>query len=147
MRAWREACEPRRLMWYRTLGLFGLCIVFGACDGGGGGGQGGQGGETTTQGGGGAANTGGQNTGGQNAGGDNTGGTAGAQAQGGDNAGKGMFADPCTDTVGSYDCADGLVCFDFNAKGPHCTKTCMGAADCPSPPSSGCNGMGYCKID
>ena len=42
------------------------------------------------------------------------------------------------------DCQSGLICYNFNAKGMLCTKTCTTSADCP-PPSSGCNGMGYCK--
>jgi hypothetical protein len=55
--------------------------------------------------------------------------------------GKSAFGGTCTmDT----DCQDGLVCFNFSAKGMLCTKKCMSAADCPAP-SSGCNGMGYCK--
>ena len=38
------------------------------------------------------------------------------------------------------------VCFNFNAKGLHCTKTCAAATDCPNPPNLGCSGMGVCKI-
>jgi hypothetical protein len=40
-------------------------------------------------------------------------------------------------------CQSGL-CFNFNQKGPHCTKECTTAAECPAP-SPGCNGMGVCK--
>jgi hypothetical protein len=41
------------------------------------------------------------------------------------------------------DCASGL-CFNFNAKGLHCTHACQAAADCEAP-SPGCSGMGVCK--
>lgn len=37
-----------------------------------------------------------------------------------------------------------LVCFNFNAKGPHCTHPCGGDGDCDAP-SPGCNNMGVCK--
>lgn len=40
-------------------------------------------------------------------------------------------------------CSTGL-CFNFAAKGPHCSHPCESAADC-EPPSTGCNGMGVCK--
>ena len=36
------------------------------------------------------------------------------------------------------------LCFSFNAKGPHCTHSCVIDADCESP-SPGCNNMGVCK--
>ena len=41
-------------------------------------------------------------------------------------------------------CTTGL-CFRFNAKGPHCSKPCTSATDCEAP-STGCNGMGVCKV-
>lgn len=41
-------------------------------------------------------------------------------------------------------CADGLVCFSYNMKGPHCTHACAEDTDCEAP-SPGCNGMGVCK--
>jgi len=41
-------------------------------------------------------------------------------------------------------CASGL-CFNFNAKGKHCSKSCMADGDCPAG-STGCNNMGICKI-
>ena len=37
-------------------------------------------------------------------------------------------------------------CFDFSSKGPHCTIDCPASGSCPSP-STGCSGMGVCKID
>ncbi len=40
-------------------------------------------------------------------------------------------------------CESGL-CYQFNAKGPHCTVPCDSSKDCPLP-SPGCNGMGVCK--
>ena len=48
---------------------------------------------------------------------------------------------PC---VANGDCASN-DCYPFNAKGPHCTKTCTQATDCP-PPLTGCSNMGVCKI-
>ena len=67
-----------------------------------------------------------------------TGGAGGVTMSGG-----AAFGETCAmDT----DCADGLVCFNFNAKGMLCTKACQSGADCPAP-ASGCNGMGYCKPD
>jgi hypothetical protein len=35
-------------------------------------------------------------------------------------------------------------CYPFGMKGPHCTKPCTSAADCPAP-SPGCNNKGLCK--
>ena len=44
------------------------------------------------------------------------------------------------------ECDTGL-CFPFNMNGPHCTIECpMAPEECPAP-SSGCNGMGVCKIN
>ena len=40
-------------------------------------------------------------------------------------------------------CETGL-CYEFPAKGPHCTHGCETSQDCP-PPSPGCNMMGLCK--
>jgi hypothetical protein len=36
-------------------------------------------------------------------------------------------------------------CYNFNSKGPHCSKTCSAAGDCPAP-STGCSNMGICKV-
>jgi hypothetical protein len=47
-------------------------------------------------------------------------------------------------SVGEHERCDTGLCFDFNAKGPHCTHACEVDADC-EPPSEGCNGMGVCK--
>lgn len=53
------------------------------------------------------------------------------------------FMDPCPSGMDS-ECMTGLVCFNFQMKGPHCTHACTTAADCPAP-SPGCSGMGVCK--
>ena len=124
-------------------------LVAGCGDGGGSsnGGSAGSGGGTATGGSGGSTATGGSGgTGGSTSTG-GSGGTGGSTSAGGTGGAGGAtssgaeFGQPCAmDT----DCVDGLVCFDFNAKGKLCTKACQSAADCPAP-SSGCNGMGYCK--
>ena len=51
------------------------------------------------------------------------------------------FLSTCTS---NEDCESGL-CFNFNAKGLHCTHACQSAADCEAP-SPGCNGMNVCKV-
>lgn len=51
------------------------------------------------------------------------------------------FTAPCQK---NEDCQSG-DCFPFNAKGPHCTKPCTQATDCP-PPLTGCSNMGQCKV-
>jgi hypothetical protein len=60
----------------------------------------------------------------------------------GTDAGLASFLAPCTD---DSDCETHL-CFPFNAFGPHCTLPCEKDSDCP-PPSSGCSGMGVCKVN
>ncbi len=50
------------------------------------------------------------------------------------------YMEPCTT---NEECDTGL-CFDFSAKGPHCTTTCELDLECPEP-SPGCNGKGVCK--
>ncbi len=55
-----------------------------------------------------------------------------------------VFMSPCSTTPGSPQCPPGTSCDDFPAKGPHCSKPCSEATDCP-PPSPGCNMMGVCK--
>ena len=50
------------------------------------------------------------------------------------------FLAACNDNA---ECASGL-CFNFNAKGNHCTHGCQSAADCEAP-SPGCSGMNVCK--
>lgn len=64
--------------------------------------------------------------------------TAGADASTGDLP----FLSECTLGMDEA-CASGL-CFDFNAKGPHCTHGCDVDDDCEAP-SPGCSGMGVCK--
>jgi hypothetical protein len=59
---------------------------------------------------------------------------------GADNGGAG-FGQPCVSNAG---CASNL-CFNFMAKGQLCSLSCQSDADCP-PPSTGCNGMGVCKV-
>ncbi len=55
-----------------------------------------------------------------------------------------VFMSPCSTAPGSPQCPKGTSCDDFPAKGPHCSKPCAEATDCP-PPSPGCNMMGVCK--
>jgi hypothetical protein len=55
-----------------------------------------------------------------------------------------MFMSPCSTAAGSPQCPVGTSCDDFPAKGPHCSKPCKVATDCPAP-SPGCNMMGVCK--
>jgi len=54
--------------------------------------------------------------------------------------GETPYMAPCTS---NDECETGL-CFDFNAKGPHCTTTCELDLECAEP-SPGCNGKGVCK--
>ncbi len=64
-----------------------------------------------------------------------------------DGAASGAFASACTGT-GQGTCNTGLICFPFNADGPHCTKSCTSATaatDC-APSTFGCSGMNVCKI-
>jgi hypothetical protein len=61
-------------------------------------------------------------------------------ADGGTDGGLLPFLSPCTT---SAQCQTGL-CFDFPAKGTHCTKACTTPTDCP-PPSPGCNPQGVCR--
>jgi hypothetical protein len=42
------------------------------------------------------------------------------------------------------ECATGL-CFNFSAKGLHCTHACQSNAGCEEP-SPGCNNMNVCKV-
>lgn len=58
-----------------------------------------------------------------------------------DSGGKLPFMSPCQNDA---QCETGL-CFPFNAKGPHCSKTCAHDSDCP-PPADGCSNMGICKV-
>jgi hypothetical protein len=64
---------------------------------------------------------------------------AGAAADAQD-AGLLPFMSPCSTNA---ECDTGL-CFNFNARGSHCSKPCTQATDCP-PPSTGCSGMNVCK--
>ncbi len=72
----------------------------------------------------------------------------GASGEGGaadGEAGGGLtFMSPCSLAAGAPQCPSGTACDDFPAKGPHCSKPCKVATDCPAP-SPGCNMMGVCK--
>ena len=48
-------------------------------------------------------------------------------------------------TIGGPACEAPYMCFNFNNKGPHCSKACTVPADCPAP-STGCSNMGVCKV-
>ena len=52
------------------------------------------------------------------------------------------FMSPCDPT--HDECPVGTTCDAFSAKGPHCSKPCTVATDCPAP-STGCNMMNICK--
>jgi hypothetical protein len=54
--------------------------------------------------------------------------------------GNAAYMESCADEG----CQEGLVCFNFNAKGKICTDTCAGDDACEAP-STGCNNMGVCK--
>ena len=69
------------------------------------------------------------------------GGSGGGGSGGSGGSGLLPFLSPCSTDA---ECETGL-CYDFNAQGPHCSKTCTSAAECPSP-STECNGMGVCKL-
>lgn len=57
-------------------------------------------------------------------------------------AGGGHTMDqPC---MTNSDCAPGLVCFHFNARGPECTHACTMDSQCEAP-SPGCSMMMVCK--
>lgn len=58
-------------------------------------------------------------------------------------AADGGFGESCTSNASCP--PEYPVCFNYSAKGMHCTKSCTTAADCP-PTSGGCSGMGVCKI-
>ena len=85
---------------------------------------------------------------------DDSGGQAGAGGSGqagSDSAGTGGGAGASASLKGfleaceaDQECTTG-VCFDFTAKGKHCSKACTQDSDCESP-SPGCNGMGYCRL-
>jgi hypothetical protein len=67
-------------------------------------------------------------------------GSVDAPAESAPDAGLLPFMSPCEK---NEECVTGN-CFPFNSKGPHCTKPCTQATDCP-PPSTGCSNMGVCK--
>lgn len=72
------------------------------------------------------------------------GGEGGAGGEGGMGGSGGAPLLPfMSDCEEDAQCESGL-CYEFNAKGPHCTNPCESADDCPLP-SPGCNGMGVCK--
>ena len=55
------------------------------------------------------------------------------------------FLAECDPSNDLCDSSEGLQCFSFNNKGPHCTHECSAPTDCEAP-SPGCNGMGVCKV-
>jgi hypothetical protein len=55
------------------------------------------------------------------------------------------FLEQCDVSNDQCDTSMDLICFAFNNKGPHCTHTCQGPEDCAAP-STGCSGMGVCKV-
>ena len=69
---------------------------------------------------------------------------AGEGGDGSDGGGGLPFMSACSTAPGSPPCADGTSCDEFPAKGPHCSKPCSVATDCP-PPSPGCNMDMICK--
>jgi hypothetical protein len=72
---------------------------------------------------------------------------AGVETEAGDagaDAGGLTFMSPCSMAPGAPMCPPGTSCDAFPAKGPHCSKACTEATDCPAP-STGCNMMGICK--
>jgi len=54
------------------------------------------------------------------------------------------FMSACSVAPGAPACPPGTTCFDFPAKGDHCSMPCSKDSDCPSP-SPGCNLQGECK--
>lgn len=75
------------------------------------------------------------------AGGEAAGGAPGTGGAGGAPSGDAQLFEACTDNA---DCESG-ICHNYpNQGGMLCTQLCESADDCPAP-SSGCNGMGYCK--
>ncbi|MBK8255459.1 MAG: hypothetical protein IPK82_22710 [Polyangiaceae bacterium] len=139
----------------RFAGMMLGCVLVAmlGCDGESGGGTGGKGGTTGSAGEGGSTSSAGGSTsmggsggtgGGQAGSTTGTGGSTGGSTSSTGGAGGSMgaaFGEACTM---DSDCEMGLLCYDFTQKGMLCTKQCQSAADCPAP-SSGCNGMGYCK--
>jgi len=71
---------------------------------------------------------------------------AGTDGEGEGSASDGglSFLSPCSTSAGAPQCPAGTSCDEFPAKGPHCSKACHVATDCPAP-SPGCNMMGICK--
>jgi hypothetical protein len=69
-------------------------------------------------------------------------GTDGEEGDAGD--GGLQFMSACSVAPGAPQCPPGTTCYDFPAKGDHCSKPCTIDSDCP-PPSPGCNMQGECK--
>ncbi len=65
-------------------------------------------------------------------------------AAGGAGGGGGGLLPFLSECATDDECDTGL-CHPFNAKGPHCSHPCELDTDC-EPPSTGCNGMGICKV-
>ncbi len=68
-------------------------------------------------------------------------GDGGASGEGGSHGGL-TFMSPCNPA--DDQCPPGTSCDSFPAKGPHCSKPCKVATDCPAP-SPGCSMMGICR--
>jgi hypothetical protein len=68
----------------------------------------------------------------------------GSEGDGNDGGGGLVFMSPCSLATGAPQCPPGTSCDNFPSKGPHCSKPCTIAMDCP-PPSPGCTPMGMCK--
>lgn len=62
----------------------------------------------------------------------------------GQDAGTLGFMDECDMENDLCDSSDGLLCWDYPSKGPHCTRECDGPEDCEEP-SPGCNSQGVCR--
>ena len=65
-------------------------------------------------------------------------------AEPGPDAATGAELLPYMATCAANEECDSGLCFEFNAKGPHCTTTCELDLECEAP-SPGCNGKGVCK--
>lgn len=72
-------------------------------------------------------------------------GEADASEGGASDGGGPGWMDPCSQDPAAPQCPPGTSCLSYPSKGPHCSKQCAVATDCP-PPSPGCNPQGQCKV-